>query len=217
MRSQRFQTAPFLVLACLVMLGGCQSAYYATMEKFGYEKRDLLKKSVVSARDQQKQASEEFKDALTRLRAIYSFDGGKLEATYNQLKADYTGCDTAAKAVRDRIAKMDRIATDLFAEWETEIGQISNQTLASDSRKKLRDTRARYATMVTSLRASESAMEPVLRQFNDYVLYLKHNLNAQAIASLKNEGSSIQKEITRLIDQMNKSIQQADEFVRTMN
>ena len=60
-------------------------------------------------------------------------------------------------------------------------------------------------------------MSPVLKQFNDYVLYLKHNLNAQAIASLKGEAASITTEINRLIEQMNKSIVRADEFVKGMN
>ncbi len=60
-------------------------------------------------------------------------------------------------------------------------------------------------------------MAPVLTQFNDYVLYLKHNLNAQAIASLKGEATNIQNEISRLIDSMNRSIARADEFVKHMN
>ena len=53
-------------------------------------------------------------------------------------------------------------------------------------------------------------------QFKDYVLYLKHNLNAQAIASLKGEAMNIQAEITKLIAQMNQSIAKADEFVKTL-
>ena len=60
-------------------------------------------------------------------------------------------------------------------------------------------------------------MTPVLTQFNDYVLYLKHNLNAQAIASLKGEAANIQSEISRLIESMNRSISRADEFVKHMN
>ncbi|NJN05720.1 MAG: DUF2959 domain-containing protein [Rhodobacteraceae bacterium] len=207
--------APAL-LACLLMVGGCQSAYYATMEKFGYEKRDLLKEAVVDARDEQKDAGKEFKDALTRLKELTGYDGGRLEAAYNRLKSDYEDCESAAQAVRERITKMDRIATDLFAEWESEIGQISNANFAADSRRKLSDTRTRYNALGASLRSAEATMEPVLRQFKDYVLYLKHNLNAQAIASLKGEAASIQNDIARLIDQMNASIKQADEFVRSM-
>ena len=60
-------------------------------------------------------------------------------------------------------------------------------------------------------------MTPVLQKFNDYVLYLKHNLNAAAIASLNGEASSIQTEIGHLLDSMNQSIARADEFVKGMN
>jgi len=50
-----------LVMAVVVCLSpGCRSVYYATWEKFGVEKRDLLKKRVVEARDQQKEAGEQF-------------------------------------------------------------------------------------------------------------------------------------------------------------
>jgi hypothetical protein len=53
-------------------------------------------------------------------------------------------------------------------------------------------------------------------KLRDHVLYLKHNLNAQAIASLKGEAANIQDEIARLIKDMNASIAQADEFIKTI-
>jgi hypothetical protein len=46
--------------------------------------------------------------------------------------------------------------------------------------------------------------------------YRKHNLNTQAIASLKGESASIQTEINPLIAQMNTAIAKADEFVKAM-
>ena len=57
-------------------------------------------------------------------------------------------------------------------------------------------------------------MEPVLKQFRDQVLYLKHNLNAAAIGALKGETVDIEKEIQQLIKDMNASIQQADSFIQ---
>ena len=35
------------------------------------------------------------------------------------------------------------------------------------------------------MRLAESRIEPVLKSFRDQVLFLKHNLNAKAIASLR--------------------------------
>jgi Protein of unknown function (DUF2959) len=197
-------------------LAGCQSAYYATMAKFGYEKRDLLKKAVLAARDDQKTAAKEFKDALTRIKEMYAFDGGDLERTYSKLKSQSEDCDSQAGTVRKRIREMDRVATDLFAEWENEIGQFTNPTYASNSRRQLGETRAKYSQLASSLRSAEATMEPVLKQLKEQVLYLKHNLNAAAIGSLRGEATSIQNDIGRLLTQMNTAIAQADDFIKNL-
>jgi len=214
----RFAVSLAFGLSLLALAGsGCQTAYYAAMEKVGVYKRDLLKKRVAAARDEQKEAGEQFQDALTRLKAMYQFDGGELERAYRQLEADFKQSETRAKAVRQRIADMERVAGDLFAEWEKEITQISTPSLQSSSRSQLAQTRARYESMRAALDKASQGMDPVLTQFRDHVLYLKHNLNAQAIASLKGEATGIQTEITRLVAEMNASIAKADEFIKTLN
>lgn len=206
---------PFLIiLGCAGV--GCQSVYYATMEKFGVEKRDLLKSAVEKARDSQEEAATEFKDALTRLREMYAVNGGALESNYDKLKSEYESSEKSAETVRKRIKDMDQVATDLFSEWEKEITQFTNDTYASNSRRQLNETRAKYQQLATSLKAAEGSMQPVLSQLKEQVLYLKHNLNAAAIGALRGEAASIQTEISRLIDQMNGSIKQADEFIKTL-
>jgi hypothetical protein len=205
------------VLVCVTATLGCRSLYYGTYEKFGVYKRDLLKKRVVEARDDQQEAQEQFKDALTRLKEITKFDGGDLERSYNALKGEYDDCEQQAETVHERIRDVETVAEDLFAEWEKEIREIGTPALREASRQKLDATRRSYEGLHRALKIAEQSMTPVLRQFKDYVLYLKHNLNAQAIASLKGEATDIQTEIARLIDQMNHSIARADEFVKNMN
>jgi chromosome segregation ATPase len=190
--------------------------YYATMEKFGVEKRDLLKSAVEEARDSQDEAATQFKDALTRLREMYAVNGGALESNYDKLKGEYESAEKSAEAVRKRIKEMDQIANDLFAEWEKEISQFTNETYASNSRRQLNETRTKYQQLATSLKSAEASMTPVLGQLKEQVLYLKHNLNAAAIGALRGEAANIQTEITRLLDQMNSSIRQADEFIKSL-
>ena len=202
--------------ALTLLTPGCRSAYYATYEKFGIHKRDLLKKRVTAARDDQKEAQQQFKDALTRLKEITKFDGGQLERAYNSLKSEYDDCVTKSDAVRKRIREVETVAGDLFVEWEKEIGQIGTPSLRESSREQLAATRQRYDELHRALKSAEQSMTPVLSQFSDYVLFLKHNLNAQAIVSLKGETSNIQDEITKLIEQMNRSIARADEFIKTL-
>jgi hypothetical protein len=200
----------------IVALAGCSTVYYAAYEKVGIYKRDLLKKSVVAARDDQKQAQVQFKDALTRLKEITQFDGGEAEKAYKGLKGEYDDCVKRADAVHKRIREVEQVSSDMFAEWEKENDQISTPSLRDASRQQLLDTKEKYSELHTALTSAEATMAPVLTKFNDYVLYLKHNLNAQAIASLNGEAANIQSEIGNLLESMNRSIARADEFVKTM-
>src|ERR1051325_9398728 len=203
------------LLISTLLAGGCRSAYYSAWEKFGVYKRDLLKRKIEAARDDQKAAGKQFQDALTRLKELYGFRGGDLEKTYNKLQDEYERCEKRANAVHSRITDVETMASDLFAEWEKELREISSESLRADSREKLRETRARYEELHGALKRAERSMEPVLRRFHDQVLYLKHNLNAAAIASLKGETTNIQAEISRLIEEMNSAVAQADEFIKT--
>ncbi|MCP5519525.1 MAG: DUF2959 domain-containing protein [Verrucomicrobiales bacterium] len=209
----RFTSFSALLAAAALLGAGCRSTYYAAYEQFGIHKRDLLKDRVEDARQEQAQASEQFKDALTRLQEMTGFNGGDLEQAYRKLQSDYDRCVDQADDVRSRIGAMNQVAEDLFTEWESELEEITTPSLRADSRRKLQDTRLRYAALYRSLNQAERSMEPVLVRFKDYVLYLKHNLNAQAVASLQGEAVDIQAEIQSLIDQMNASIAEADRFV----
>ncbi|HOY56625.1 MAG TPA: DUF2959 family protein [Verrucomicrobiota bacterium] len=206
------------VMAALAVFGsGCQTVYNKTLENvFGYEKRELLKKSVAALQEEQQQTQEEFKDAMTRLKELYAFDGGELEKVYDKLKSSHEACDAQAKEVRKRIENMEDIAKSMFSEWEKELGQFSNPTFAENSRRQLQETKDRFAQLSRSVHASEESMKPVLTQLKDHVLYLKHNLNAAAIGSLKGEASAIQGQIEELIARMNASIAEADNFIKTL-
>ena len=206
----------YALIVCIACLLGCRGAYYSAWEKFGVYKRDLLKKRVVEARDEQKAASEQFKDALIHLKELYGFQGGNLEKTYNTLNSDYERSVSRADAVHKRIKEVEQVAEDLFAEWEKEIREISSPELRSSSSQKLNQTRRRYDELHAALKRAERSMDPVLTRFHDQVLFLKHNLNAEAIASLKGETTNIQAEISRLLDEMNASIAQADRFISTL-
>ena len=69
--------------------------------------------------------------------------------------------------------------------------------------------------MVVMHRA-EDRMDPVLAAFRDQVLYLKHNLNARALASLEATSVGLQQDINDLIAEMEGSIEEASAFIDEM-
>ena len=66
------------------------------------------------------------------------------------------------------------------------------------------------------MREIESNTEPVLPVFRDQVLFLKHNLNMQAISSLQQESASVEQDVAILISQMEASIAEAQSFIKDL-
>jgi hypothetical protein len=208
-----------LTLALILIsstLIGCQNLYYSTMETFGYHKRDLLVSRVKDARDAQEGAKEQFKSALEKFSEVTDFKGGKLEAKYNELNTELERSESKAKAVRKRIADVESVAKALFDEWKSELDQYSNEKLRRASEQKLDQTRQRYSYLIGAMKRAETKIDPVLVAFRDQVLFLKHNLNAQAIASLQSELASVEADIASLIKEMEASIAEADAFIQAM-
>lgn len=206
-----------LVLPLLiVLLAGCSSTYYGAMEKMGYAKRDILVTRVEKAQTAQEDAKEQFADALQSFLAVTKIDGGELKLKYDELNTQLQDCETRAEEVNDRISAIDDVATALYEEWGLELDQYSNQKLRSQSKQQLNSTRVRYGELMTVMRRAASRMEPILATFRDQVLFLKHNLNAQALHSLDGTSRELQGDIADLIRDMEKSISEAESFIREM-
>ena len=204
------------LLVAATFLGGCRSTYYNTMEKLGYHKREMLVDRVQDARDAQQAAKEQFQSALEEFSAVTNFQGGELEATYNRLKGELSRSESKAKAVSHRIAEVERVADALFDEWQAELEDYSTENLRSLSERKLGRTRQRYARMIAAMQSAEMKIDPVLQAFRDQVLFLKHNLNAQALASLQDELAGVETDIAGLIKDMETSIAEANAFIEAM-
>lgn len=202
-----------IFIASVLVLSGCQSAYYAAWEKVGIEKRDILVDRVEDAKASQQQAQEQFTSALEQLSQLIEFDGGKIQSTYDNLKDEYESSKASADRVSARIDKVEDVANALFNEWSDELSQYKSEKLRRDSEKKLKSTQRKYDSLLRSMRRAESKMEPVLAALNDNVLYLKHNLNAAAIGALQGEFDQIKNDIRSLLNEMNTAIEQSNAFI----
>lgn len=208
---------PALLLALVAgALGGCRSVYYSAMEKVGTQKRDILKSRIESGREEQQAAQEQFKTTYQRFQALTGYDGGDLESVYDDLNAEYERSEARAQDVRERIASIDQVSKDLFAEWQGEIDSMQNAKLKAQSARSLADTKAKYAKLIAAMRKAEGKMPPVLTAFHDQVLALKHNLNARAIASLGTTLGEIQGDVDLLIRDIDASIKESDRFLASL-
>jgi len=197
-------------------LTGCATAAYQVKERFGIEKRDTLVSRVSGVAKSQEDTKEEFEDALEAFRAVVDVNAGDLEIAYDDMSKAYKKAESQANDTRSRVKSVKRVAKDLFSEWESELTQYQSADLRRTSEAQLRDTQQRYEALAQRMDAATASMDPVLSVFKDRVLYLKHNLNARAIAALNTEASTLETDVARLIAEMERSITAADEFISNM-
>jgi len=204
------------LLLLLATTAGCRSAYYKTWEKLGWQKRDILVDRVQDARDEQEAAKKQFQTTLERFIEITQADVGELESRYRRLNSEFKRSESRAEAVRERIDSIETVAADLFKEWRNELSQYESAELRRSSEQKLRDTQRRYDEFIDAMKRAAAKMEPVLAAFRDQVLYLKHNLNAAAIAALETTTANLESDVATLIKDMESSIAEANAFIQEM-
>ena len=212
------QTIRMLFLAISTLaLGACQSVYYDAMEQVGIHKRDIMIDRVEEVQDAQTDAKQQFSSALEQYQQLITIEDKYLLDRYKALNEEFEDSKDAAQAVTDRINAVEEVSDALFEEWQEELSLYSNANLKRQSAAKLSATKKKYKQLMSSMRKAESRMEPVLSALQDQVLYLKHNLNARAIDSLKGELGTIESDVARLIKDMEKSIAESQAFIAELS
>ncbi len=202
-------------LAFLIM-AGCSPLYYGAMEKIGIHKREILADRVVEARDSQKEAKEQFQSALEEFKSVVEVEEGDLAKEYKKLKATLEKSEQRAEEVRERIGAVEDVSGSLFAEWRAEIKRYNSDKLRRASEKKYEMTRDKYDELIEAMKKAENRLEPVLVPLRDQVLYMKHNLNARAVAGLSAELEGVRADVDKLVEDMEKAIAEADAFIKTL-
>ncbi len=212
-------TRPLLATAALAagFLFSCSGLYYGAMKKLGKEKRDILVNRLVSGQKAQQEAKEQFKTTLEVFQSVTGFNGGELEKTYKKLNGTLEDAGDRAKKVTEKIDAIEKVGNDLFKEWGGEIAAMGNASLRNQSQTLLRQTERRHMQHLRTMRISEEKMTPVLRVFRDQVVFLKHNLNAKAISSLKATAAGLDKEVAALVKDLEASVKEADTYIATLS
>lgn len=199
------------------LLTGCSSVYYKTMEKLGKEKRDILVQRVKDTKKDQEETKQQLQTTMQKFQELTGFQGGDLEKSYKKLNDEYERAAGQANKLHERIKSIDQVSSDLFSEWQKEINEMKNPQLKTRSVAMLRDAKERQATYMKAMRKTEDQMTPVLGAFHDQVLFLKHNLNARAIGSLKGTSAKINTDVSALIKSIDSSMEEADKLIASLS
>lgn len=202
-----------LIALMLFLLGlmGCE-----TLQTLGREHRENLTFHVEKAQTEQEEAKQQFQTTYQEFKSLVNYDGGDWETKYYQLQDQYEECEDRAEDVGDRIQKIELVAGKLFMEWEQELAQYHSRQLRESSEDMLVKTKQKYRNFLLSMKRAEAKMKPVLLVFADQVLFLKHNLNANAVASLQTTVIELRDDVSDLVEDLETSIADAKQFIQSM-
>lgn len=207
---------PLPFLLAVLALCSCNSLYFASMEKLGYAKRDLMVSRIREANETQNEAKKQFANALEEFRSVIEVDGGDLEKRYRRLDAELKESEAVAEKLKGRVRRIEEVSDALFREWKNELGQYENRELRRRSSEKLDRTRERYDAMIEVMHRAAGRLDPALRPLQDNVLFLKHNLNAAAIGALDRESATVEGNVDELLKNLDRSIDEANRFIVTL-
>lgn len=208
-----------LVIFFILTLSACgtvQKVQYSALEKVGVHKRDILVDRIEKTTETQEQTKQQFQSAYEELASLINVDDRGLEKKYKAMSRAVTASESKSSELEDRIKSVNNVANALFAEWETELKQYQSENLKRVSANNLAQTKDRYAKIYQKMQASHQRVIPVLQVLQDNTLYLKHNLNARAVASLSGEVVIIEDKVRALIAQMEASIDESKAFVDSL-
>ena len=205
-----------IISILLVILTGCASVQYSALEKVGIHKRDILVDRVEDARDAQTETREQLVSAYEQLSELVGHEGGELEKKYERLSKEVERSRKATQDLDEHLSDIDRVSEDLFDEWESELDLYSSAALRSDQKRKLAQAQRQFLTMRDRMQTARNRVDPVMAVLTDNVLFLKHSLNAQALAALRGQTLVLEGQVDALIRDMQVAIEEADAFISRM-
>ena len=205
-----------LIVSGAIAVCGCNSLYFASMEKLGYAKRDLMVSRIKDANETQKETKKQFENALEEFRSVVAVNGGDLDKTYHRLKTQLDRSEAKASEMKERVQRVEDVSEALFREWKKELSEYQNADLRRRSSAKRERSMEHYDKMIDVMHSAVAKLDPALQPLRDNVLFLKHNLNAAAIGSLDRETATVQENIDDLVRSLDRSISEAQAFVETI-
>jgi hypothetical protein len=201
-----------LVAAVVLFLTACQSSAPGSLKQASYPGLGALFDRVGDYQVAQQAAAEQFQSVKEQLSPLATA-GGNTQGDSAADLSEYDQTVEAAVAVSATIAAVKQAATATFQQWQTEIDVYTDAQLKADNQAKMGATWQSYQGMMQGVRASETKMNAVLAELNNYVTFLRGSPDASALASYRPNRNVIGSDIDALLLKMKSALGRSNEFI----
>jgi hypothetical protein len=166
--------------------------------------------ALVGASGQTVQAIADTKLQLLKTMDVYNAlladDAKDRKKLYKDLQREMAGTEKRRAEIATRAGAMALEADILFKKWEASTAAIESESLRKRSEERLTKTKASYAEIRASGDKAAGLYTPVMKTLADQVTYLGHDLNPDAVASLKPDADKLNKNVHELVKAIDDTI-----------
>jgi hypothetical protein len=123
--------------------------------------------------------------------SIFADDAQDRKSLYKKLQGEMETTEKRRAEVAKRADEMKLEADLVFKSWADSAGAISSPDLKKRSEERLTKTKARFAEIEAAGQKAREAYAPIMKTLQDQVTYLGHDLNAEAVSSLKPDAAKV--------------------------
>ena len=124
---------------------------------------------------------------------------------YKKLQKEVATTEKKRAVVSTRNGEMNVEAGRLFKNWEGSTAAIQDPELRQRSQQRLGQAKARYSEIETNGQGAARLYTPFMKALQDQVTYLGHDLNPEAVATLKPEADKLNAQAKELYSAIDKT------------
>lgn len=214
----RTRVAPFL-FSLGVAVGG---ASCANLEATFFEPKDSmalvddLSERIEEVHVATEVSKERMNAAVEALRSMTSSDfRGDALVAHAELTRSIESSEEQAETLRDHVTEMKDTASELFERWAQDLEGFTNAEMRQSSQKRLEDTRTRYQTIVAAVDPALWSLDAVNRDLRDHALFLGHDFNKSAVASVRPGVEALGKQRTELDGRLALAMNAAHDYLES--
>ncbi len=103
-----------------------------------------------------------------------------------------------AETLRDITEPMQDAADELFQRWTKDMEAFGNSRMRQRSQTRLDETRTRFQSIIGATQAAQIALDAFHDDMRDHALFLRHDLNSAAVASIRTDVRALNEQIQGL-------------------
>lgn len=152
--------------------------------------------------------------AIQKLQAVTAPDfKGDAVTAYKDLEQTIDDSDDQANEFRKSVEKMQAAAEPVFEQWTKDLEAYSNPEMRARSQQRLASARERYDAVVAAVEPVLVEYETINQTLHDHALFLSHDMNPAAVATIQGDVRSVAKEASALDGSFNTAKAAARSYV----